>query len=98
MSTLYPDEYMWVLLDGDQCLSALFSLDWACASATTLRAEMAVCARSANIAREILGPRKYQSEGKSPGTNAEGATPSGQRASLQALTARLSKNSFFSLG
>ena len=63
---------MWVLVDGDWCLSARFSLDCACASAMTIRAVRVACARSANVARGILGPRKNWSEGNSPNTSLEG--------------------------
>ena len=70
----------------------------ACVSAMTLRAERAACAHSASVVRGILCPRKDRSEGNSPNRSAENTTPSGPSVSLQALTARLSRNFFYSLG
>ena len=63
-----------------------------------LCAERAACVLSAKIARGTLGPRKERSEGNSPYTYADGTTPSGPNALLQAFTAKLRKNSFFDLG
>ena len=86
-----------VLLDGNLFLSARLSLDFAFASAIILRAVRAACARSANVAREILGLRNDRSERNSLNTSAEDTTPFIPKVSLQALTARLSKNYFFIL-
>ena len=96
--SLPPAEYIWFLLVGDWCLNSHFSLDCACASAMTLHAFSAVSARTASVARGFLGLRKDRTEGNSPNRRAEGTISSGLSVSLQGLTARLSKNSFFSLG
>ena len=60
-----------------------------------LSAVRPACDLSAKVARGTLGPRKERSEGSSPRTNADDATPSGPRVSLQAFMAKLSRNSFF---
>ena len=77
---------------------ARFNLDFAWVSAITLRAIRAACARSASVALSTLGPRSERSKENSPNTCAEGTTSSGPSASLHALTAKLSTNSFLSLG
>ena len=66
---------------------ARFKLDFAWASAITLRAVRATCARSASVVLSTLGPRNQQSEGNSPNTNAEGTILSGPGVSIHALTA-----------
>ena len=60
-----------------------------------LSAVRAACALSAKVARGTLGPRKERSEGNSPKTNADDTNPSGPYVLLQALTAKLIRNSFF---
>ena len=52
----------------------------------------------AKLARGTLGPRIERREENSPKTNADDTTPSGPYVSLQALTAKPSRNSFFSSG
>ena len=74
---------------------ARFNLDFAWESSITLRAVRAPCARSASLALGILCPRNERSEGNSPNTSAEGTSPSSTGVSLHALTAKLSRNSFF---
>ena len=56
------------------------------------------CARLADVSRGALGPRSERSEGSFLDTSAGGSNPSGLRVLLHALTAKLSINSFFSLG
>ena len=75
-----------------------FNLDFAWASAINLRAVRAACARLASVVLGTLGLRNERYEGSSPNTRTEGTTPLGPSVSLHALTAKLSKNSFFSLG
>ena len=75
-----------------------FNLDLAWDSAITLRVARAACARSASVSLGTLGPRNERSEGNSPNTSAEGTTPSDPSVSFYALTAKLSRNSLFSLG
>ena len=77
---------------------ARFNLDFAWASSITLRAVRASNYRSASVVQGTLGRRNEHSERNSPNTRAEGTTPLGQSVSLYALTAKLSRNSFFSLG
>ena len=77
---------------------ARFNLDFAWASAIALCAVITACARSASVALGTLGPRNERSEGNFPNTNAEGTNSSGPGLSLHALTAKLSRNSFFNLG
>ena len=55
-------------------------------------------ASSASVALVILGPMNERSEGNSPNMSAKGTTPSRPSVSLRALTAMLSRDSFFSLG
>ena len=63
-----------------------------------LRAVRAACDLSAKVVRGTLGSREERSKGDSPKSNAEGTTPSGSNVSLQALTAKLSRYSFFNFG
>ena len=75
-----------------------FQLYFARDSAITFCSVEATCVRTASISMGTLCLKNERSEGNSPYTKASGTTPSGQSVSLHALTARLSRNSFLSLG
>ena len=77
---------------------ARLNLDFAWDSPITLSAVGAYYVRSDSVVLGTLSPRNERREGNSPNTSAAGTTPSDPSVSLHALTAKLSRNSFFSLG
>ena len=68
------------------------NLDFAWASAITLRAVRYAFVRSASIALDTLGSRNEHREGNSMYTSAEDTNPSGPSVSLHALKDKLCRN------
>ena len=75
---------------------ALFNLDFSWASAISLPAARTGYARSSFVPLGTLGTSNELSEGNAPNMRSERTTHSGPSVSLYALTAKLSRSSFFS--
>ena len=77
---------------------ARFNSDFSWVSAIILREVRVTFAPSAYVVLGNFGSRNERSEQKTPNTSAEGTAPSGSSILLHALTSKLSRSYFFSLG